>query len=149
MTDCFVSSWNSHQRTSGGRISVRGRSHMSATRRQVAEARIQLRRHVLRLVVVREDGQGRVPFRHIIDGTRRQFFRVNLLAGNVPVDFFYRRVVGDPGFDPAVETSGDEFIRLVGVPRSQWLEMMECPKIPNGPGSERCQRNYADDDSSD
>jgi len=32
VTDCFVSSWNSHQRTSGGRISVRGRSHMSATR---------------------------------------------------------------------------------------------------------------------
>jgi hypothetical protein len=113
-----------------------------------AEARNQLRSHVLRQVVVRDHGQRYVPLRGIIDGARRQFFRVNLVAGNIPVGFFPRRVVGDPGFDPAVETSGDEFIRLVGVRRSQRLEMVARAKITNGPGSERRQRNYDNDDSS-
>ena len=113
-----------------------------------AEARNQLRSHVLRQVVVRDHGQRFVLLRGIIDSARRQFLRINLVAGNVPVDFFHRRVVGDPGFDPAVETSGDEFIRLVGVTRSQRLEMMERAKITNGPRSERRQRNYDNDDSS-
>ena len=120
----------------------------NAIRGDLSEARVQFRRHVLRLVVVRDDGQRRVPFRRVIDGARRQFLRVNLVARNVPVDLFYRRIVDDPGFDPAVETSRDQFIRLVGVARSQRLEMMERPKIANRPGSERRQRKDRDDDSS-
>src|SRR5208282_983633 len=57
-------------------------------------------------------------------------------------------VVDDPGLDPAIETARDEFIRVVGITRSQGLEMMKGMQIANCPGNQRRKRKRCDQDPS-
>src|SRR5208283_208948 len=71
------------------------------------------------------------------------------VARNIPVNFFHRHVVDDPGLNPAIETARDEFIRIVGITRSQGLEMMKGVQIAKGPGNQRRESKRRDEDSSD
>src|SRR6185437_1990385 len=76
-----------------------------------------------------------------VKGAGRQFCRINGLSWNLPIDFFDRGVIHDPGFGPVVEAHRHEFAFFIGISRRQRLESMKYAPVPRRPWSQRKEWN--------
>ena len=67
----------------------------------------------------------------------------------LPINFFHRSVIGDPGFYPAVETHGDKFIFFICITRGQRLEPAKHFPVTNCPRHKWRNRDYSYENASE
>src|SRR5947209_15091801 len=97
------------------------------------EPLVQLRRNVKNAVVVVKQRNCLVPLRRCVECARWKLGGIYGASWYLPVNFLDRGVVRDPGFDPTIESHGDELIFFVGVPRRQRLKAVKDVPVANCP----------------
>ena len=98
------------------------------------KAGVDLRRDYVAGVVLRDQVQCFVLVP--VESSRGEGVDVDVVAGDIPIDFVGGGEVGHPGFRPALETGGCGFTGVGGRTRSQRLKDMEGVPVTEGPYSE-------------
>src|SRR5579859_4890366 len=112
-----------------------------ALSRQRFEPFIERGSHVQNRVVVADQAGRLFALLWAVECSGRKLVDIHLAPGDSPVDLLDRRVIGDPGFCPVIESHGHELALLIGVPWSKRPQAMKHVPVTDRP---RDQRNYGD-----
>ena len=91
-------------------------------------------------VVIGEQRGGEFSLLRRVECPPRQAGDIDVISGDVPIDFFNGNVICHPCLDPAIEADHDRFVRVIGIAGSKRFEFMQGMNIAKSPGNKRGER---------